>query len=138
MLKYNTKPAYGEVDGKTLLDLSDDVAYADLGVDWRIPTKEEWDELLNVKNCSWVWKKYDGIQGYNVTSLITKNTIFLPVTGYRSGGTTEEAGTWGYYWSSSLNQNEPLMAWYMSFNAERTRCSYEKRCYGFFIRPVAK
>ncbi|WP_308235207.1 hypothetical protein [uncultured Prevotella sp.] len=45
VLKYNEK------DGKTVLDLEDDAANAYLGVGYRIPTKEDWEELLY--DCEW-------------------------------------------------------------------------------------
>lgn len=45
VLKYNEK------DGKTVLELEDDAANAYLGVGYRIPTKEDWEELL--EDCEW-------------------------------------------------------------------------------------
>ena len=48
-LKRITK--YNEEDGKTVLELEDDAARANLGVGYRIPTKEDWEELLD--DCKW-------------------------------------------------------------------------------------
>ena len=48
-LKRITK--YNEEDGKTVLDLEDDAARANLGVGYRIPTKADWEELL--EDCKW-------------------------------------------------------------------------------------
>lgn len=45
VLKYNEK------DGKEVLELEDDAANAYLGVGYRIPTKEDWEELL--EDCEW-------------------------------------------------------------------------------------
>ena len=45
ILKYNEK------DGKEVLELEDDAANAYLGVGYRIPTKEDWEELL--EDCKW-------------------------------------------------------------------------------------
>lgn len=42
---------YNEEDGKTVLDLEDDAARANLGVGYRIPTKADWEELL--EDCKW-------------------------------------------------------------------------------------
>lgn len=42
---------YNEEDGKTVLELEDDVARANLGVGYRIPTKADWEELL--EDCKW-------------------------------------------------------------------------------------
>ena len=45
--KYVTDSRWGEVDGKTRLDLEDDAAHEYLGGDWRIPTPEEFQELVD-------------------------------------------------------------------------------------------
>ena len=42
---------YTEKDWKTVLELEDDAANANLGVGYRIPTQEDWQELLD--NCKW-------------------------------------------------------------------------------------
>ena len=42
---------YNEKDWKTVLELEDDAANANLGVGYRIPTEEDWQELLD--NCKW-------------------------------------------------------------------------------------
>ena len=42
---------YNEGDGKEVLDLEDDAARANLGVGYRIPTKADWEELLD--DCKW-------------------------------------------------------------------------------------
>lgn len=42
---------YNEEDGKEVLELEDDAANAYLGVGYRIPTKEDWEELL--EDCEW-------------------------------------------------------------------------------------
>lgn len=42
---------YNEKDGKTVLELGDDVARTNLGAGYRIPTKADWEELL--EDCKW-------------------------------------------------------------------------------------
>lgn len=42
---------YNEEDSKEVLELEDDAANAYLGVGYRIPTKEDWEELL--EDCKW-------------------------------------------------------------------------------------
>lgn len=111
---YNSDYGYnGFTDNKTVLDLSDDAAYCSWGEKWRIPTKEEFLELLC--NCSWALIKediYDSYgnksgtkMGFVVTSSIpgyTDKSIFLPVSFY---------GT--YYWTNSLADSmyPPTNAW---------------------------
>ena len=67
--KYNSK------DKKTILDAVDDIANVKLGGNWRIPSPEEWQELLD--NCEWTLylKNYYKITGKGAYS---KNYIILP------------------------------------------------------------
>lgn len=68
--KYNSK------DKKTILDAVDDIANVKLGGNWRIPSPEEWQELLD--NCEWTLylKNYYKITGKGAYS---KNYIILPI-----------------------------------------------------------
>lgn len=50
--KYNIEVLkYNEKDGKEVLELEDDAARANIGAGYRIPTKEDWEELL--EDCKW-------------------------------------------------------------------------------------
>ena len=78
-----------------------DVAHVTLGGNWRMPTKEEFEELQN--ECSWQWTTMNGINGYRVTGP-SGNSIFLPAAGYRYGTTEdymEMRGNTAYYWTST-------------------------------------
>jgi hypothetical protein len=45
--KYCTDIAYGAVDNKVTLDSEDDVAHVKLGESWRMPTNDDWIELMD-------------------------------------------------------------------------------------------
>ncbi len=49
--KYGKVIKYNEKDGKTVLELEDDAARDNLGAGYRIPTKADWEELL--EDCKW-------------------------------------------------------------------------------------
>ena len=51
MTKYCVDSQYGNVDGRTKLELIDDAAYVLWGKGWRMPTKSECQELLD--KCTW-------------------------------------------------------------------------------------
>ena len=68
-----------------------------------MPTKAEIDELLNTSNCTWTWTTQNGVKGYKVTSKKNGNSIFLPAAGERNSDDLNDAGRYGYYWSSQLN-----------------------------------
>ena len=138
--KYNTGSSYGTVDDKMQLELSDDVAHQNLGGSWRMPTEEEWQELID--NCTVTWTTLKGVDGILFTSRksgYTDQSIFLPAAGYMSGTSIRDAGFYGLYWSSSLRTGTPNLALYLrlaSFGI-MANCG-ANRFYGLSIRPVSE
>ena len=134
--KYCINASYGNegfTDNKTTLEPEDDAAHVNWGGVWRMPTDAEWTELR--EQCTWTWTTQNGVYGYQVTSNINSNSIFLPATGYRYGTRLYYAGTDGRYWSSSLCAGYQNNAWSISFNPKTGR-DYYGRNFGFPVRPV--
>lgn len=107
----NTFNKYAK-DKKTVLEPENDAAFAALGGNVRMPTKAEWEELIDY--CDWEWQSTDdgyAVNGYLVSGSNT-NTIFLPAAGYR-GSSLVEAGSLGLYWSSSLSNLDTSKGGYM-------------------------
>lgn len=139
LTKYNTDSAFGTVDGKSVLEPSDDIAAVSYGGNWRMPTDAEWKELKD--NCSWTWTTLDGVKGYSLKSRIPgfeSAEIFLPAAGYRYDNTTYAAGSEGGYWSSSLYKGITSYAWAMNFGADMVMRYYISRCYGHSVRAVSE
>ena len=137
--KYVLDSAYGTIDHKTVLDLADDAAHAAWKDNWRMPTKEEVAELMNRSNCTWTWTKINGVPGYKVTSRksgYTANSIFLPANGMKNGSSLYDAGSIGYFWSSSLQTEVQNDAWYTYFRSNDVNKSVYFRYKGLPIRPV--
>ena len=135
--KYNTKSSYGTVDNKTVLDLADDAARANWGGQWRMPTKEECEELLDNCTLKWVYSyKGTGVAGRIVTSNINGNSIFLPAAGCRNDDVLNDAGRNGIYWSSSLYAGIPNDVWDVYFSSGYVSMDYGNRVYGRSVRPV--
>jgi beta-lactamase regulating signal transducer with metallopeptidase domain len=141
--KYNINSEQGTVDNKTTLDLEDDVAHVTWGGNWRMPTREEMDELHD--NCTWEWTTLNGVNGYRVTSKkqgYTDRSIFLPAAGYKANG-RYEYGSNGNYWSRSL-MTDPYgdgnvicgTAACIRFNNNQANVGWEARDAGLSIRPV--
>lgn len=120
-------------DGKTTLEAADDAATAKLGLPWCMPTSDEIMELLD--NCTWTWTTQDGINGYEVKGP-NGNSIFLPAAGYRCPSELFDAGSWGYYWSSSLNTAYSFSARYLYFGSGERGWDNSYRYFGFPVRPV--
>ena len=135
LTKYITDSSFGIVDNKTVLDPDDDVAHVKLGGNWRMPTDEEWTELRT--QCSWSWTSQNGVKGRKVTGP-NGNSIFLPAAGGRSDAYLSGAGSYGYYWSSSLYTDIPNGAWYVDFYSDNVSRNDNDRCCGFSVRPVSE
>lgn len=127
----------GFIDNISTLEMIDDVASLKWGGLWRIPTREEFRELLN--NCTWTWTTLNGVIGYKITSNIsgyTDRSIFLPAAGNSDGSRLDDVGSQGDYWSSSANSGNPHVVWSLEFNSDFQGTDYVYRFYGFTIRPV--
>lgn len=124
----------GFYDDKTVLDLEDDAAHVNWGGDWRMPTKEEQDELRD--NCTWEWKELKGVKGYKVTGP-NGNFLFLPAAGCRFYSGLFDVGSYGYYWSSSLNSDVSNDACHLLFYSDGWDLDYYVYRYtGYSVRAV--
>jgi hypothetical protein len=137
LTKYCSDSEYGYsgfTDTRTVLNLEDDAANANLAGNWRMPTDAEWTELR--ENCTWTWTTQNGVNGYLVTGL-NGNSIFLPAAGSLSDVSLVNKSFNGYYWLSSLYTRYPYLAWNVYFSAGTVnRFDGNNRCLGFSVRPV--
>ncbi len=130
--KYCNSTNYSEngfSDNKAFLEISDDAAAANWGDGWRMPTKDEFQELFD--KCKWV-KTSDG---YEVTGPNGKS-IHLPLAGYRVTSEPREVGINGYYWTNSLGEKGPSYAWRTDFGGGKM--FEDCRDSGLPVRPVCK
>lgn len=132
--KYCTTSDDGYVDNKTELDLSDDVARQKWGENWRIPSKEQINELIN--ECTSEIACPNGVYGRIITSKRNGNSIFLPAANsWRYGGTT--SGNSGYYWSRTLGDGSSTFAYSIFFYQDPSISNIISfREEGHCIRPV--
>lgn len=133
------KAKYNRKKNKNTLDLIDDLVNDKWAGGWRIPTKKEFQELMD--KCIWIWTTRNGVNGYIITSKrpgYTDCSIFLPAAGYRYGLLDVGTGTGGYYWSSSLNENMATpFAYLLEFGRKRNHLwSSLDNCCGLSVRPV--
>ena len=134
LTKYCTNSYRGTVDNKKVLEPEDDVAHVKWGGSWRIPTKTEFEELLN--KCLWTWTTQNGVNGYRITSATNGNSIFLPAAGIRSGVTGGDWGEGGLYWSSWLNSSESMGSCDLHFYKNKQEFASHYRHVGLPVRPV--
>ena len=133
MNKYCTSADYGIVDNKTVLELVDDAANANWGGDWRMPTIDDCQELID--NCTWTLCTMSNMDGYKVTGL-NGNYIFLPFAGYRTIDSFYNAASYGRYWSSSLGTDYTYSAQYLNFYSDNVGTNIATRGTGHPVRAV--
>ena len=128
---YKWKDGYTSSGGKSVLDAEDDAATANWGVKWRMPTSEEIKELLD--NTTSEMTTLNGVSGCKFTAKDgSDNFIFLPAAGSISGSTLELVGSYGFYWSSSVNPN----GLYFTEGMEAPQSYNLTRSDGLRVRPV--
>ena len=162
LTKYNSGKEYpSTIDNLTSLLPEDDAATANWGEKWRMPTKEEQEELY--KNCYVVWTdNYNGTDVFGVIFYKAKEEsdkgqfiapwnedpslsynessdihIFLPATGYRNDSTIKEVDYSGSYWSSSLYEVNDNQASYLYCREKTVEFNViNKRYKGYPVRAV--
>ena len=116
-----------------------DAAYKVTGGIARIPTKDEFQELLSNTTNEWV-TDYNGVmnlKGWKFTSKTDSSKyIFIPLSGSRSGDSFIGKGTLGHIRTSSLHESESDKVYYLSFYQDGISMEYEERYWGLSIRPV--
>ena len=118
---------------KTELDPEDDAATANWGGGWRMPTIEEWQELI--QNTTLTWATVNGVNG-RLFIASNGNSLFLPAAGYYYGSNLELADIRGLYWSSSLYMVNIDGARNFYFNSDGYLLFNFGRCCGQSVRPV--
>lgn len=145
--KYYFLQSVGKADNKTVLDLEDDAAHINMGGDWRMPTKEKFQELVD--NCDTEWTEINGLYGLRFISKINHKSIFIPAWNTCLGTSTPPSPTFETsnkccrYWSSSLDTENMYVAYTLDVDndgKEINPCSnyYSNygRCAGRSIRGV--
>lgn len=136
LFKYCCKSEYayqGMTDKWTLLMPEDDAATANWGKGWCTPSRKQWEELY--QNTTITRTALNGVQGMRFTASNGKS-IFLPAAGDKPGANTYDVGSHGYYWSNTLNTDNPKRAWAFCFNPNLHSTISSYRNIGESVRPV--
>ena len=130
---------YNSTDGKTVLDLSDDAARANMGGSWRMPTTEEFQALGTATTSAWT----TDYQGSGVSGLVltdktdSSKVLFFPAAGYCYNGSVRNVGSYGYYWSSSVYSSGVQYAYFLYFHSSYVDWQNDYNRYnGFAVRGV--
>ena len=138
--KYCQDAKYGKdgyTDSYTELLHVDDAARVNWGGNWRMPSEEQIKELYNNTDNTWV----DDFEGTGVSGRKFTNKkdsskfIFLPAAGYRDDTSLLYAGSYGLYWSRTLDYY-PSNAYNLTFSSGKVGWGSSYRDDGHTVRPV--
>ena len=144
------EPSYSKYSGSINLEKADDVASINLGGDWRMPTSAEFKALKEATYWKWddtdlgyyvyapkdgdAGKVNDGTGSYTQTDAL----LFFPAAGFGYNTSLSDAGSCGYYWSSSLYSNDITYAHCLYFHSDNVSQGHSyARCSGVSVRPVS-
>ena len=136
--KINQWNGIGNPDNKLVLDIEDDMANANMGGDWKMPTKEQFKELLDNTTNEWIidYNEISGLNGRLFRSKTNDNTLFIPGTGYRHGNSVNYEGSFISIWSSTLAIYDPKHAYYFYSLDDFMSNDDNYRYQGFSVRGV--
>ena len=132
---YNSSTGDFDYIGSNISGTSYDVAHVKWGGGWRMPTLDEIKELCN--KCTWQWTTVNGVSGQKVTGP-NGNSIFLPAAGVRYGTDVNYRGSYGYYWSASLDEHGSSYACCLRFYDGDWGWGYDSRYNGHTVLPVTE
>ena len=144
---YGDYYAWGETEAKKESKIIDiginisgtkyDVAHVKWGGTWRMPTKADFEELID--NCEWEWTTRNEVNGCKVISKKNGESIFIPAPGRIFYGEIPFDGLW----SATTDDNHSDMAYCFYFDegyfqsCNRGMSQYSRNC-THFVRPVSE
>jgi len=119
--------SYGYNENPSTLDAEHDAATVNWGSDWKMPTEENFNELLNNTK-----KTFDG----DTLILSSENgkSIEFKALGYAQNYEVLDEGNFGHYWTSSLGESNNAKILY--FSEAMQLVDDDSRLYGRLIRPI--
>lgn len=118
------------------LEVGDDVAYSQWGMAWRVPSLDQFKELVNSNYTTCERSMYNGVEGFLLTSRTNGKCIFLPAASHYDNGGLIEERTKGYYWSRTLSDNDNLAYELFLENSTASCNNMTSRSNGLPVRPV--
>ena len=116
----------------------EDAATYHMGKQWRMPTKEEFQELYVNTTSKWV-KSYQGsgVSGRLFTSRVNGETLFFPADGGYNGDYLNGVGSYNRVWSLSISTSNSFYAYLFYFSGSGVLPQLSNyRYFGFSVRGV--
>lgn len=120
-------------NGLESLEDEDDVAHVRWGGRWKMPTQDDFLELLH--NCTFKWIDYENIHGVRAIGPNGKS-IFLQAGGFKEHRKITDLNIQGAYWSSTKKIEVYQAAYVLRFYSKDTYFGSVGRHFGLLVRPV--
>lgn len=127
----DTPIKYNSTDGKTQLEPNNDAAKTNWGGSWRLPSKEEAQELIDNTTCT--WDENNGIVTF--TSNINGKKLYVPCAGLAGEGVGDEQ-EYGYFWTRDVDESDNTRAHALRCGKTVPGVITVERDLGLPIRPV--
>ena len=128
--KWTYSKYHKDSDTLVILEPCDDAATANWGEGWRMPARDEMQELID--NCTSECTTINGVNGRLFTGP-NGNTVFFPAAELEY----KNYNSCGYYWSSVLYQDSPYSAYNLSFTPGVAKVGAgSTRSNGYSVRAV--
>ena len=127
---------WGKDIGDDIAGTDRDVAHVRWGSPWRMPTKKEFQELID--NCDWEWTTLNRVNGRKMTSKKNGNWIFLPAAGCCLWTPPSGAGRFGHFWSSTHGGGDAWSTCTFDFGCGGYTWNRHVRGFGESVRPVSE
>lgn len=128
--RWDVVSKYTQKDSIATLEPSDDAATCNWGEEWRTPTIDEWNELI--ENCDWYLT--DGILG--VSKVNGKRIVLSRYTGCRDDYSYHNTTEGGHYWSANNSSVDKHRGWAIICKYYLYTTDNINRYWGMAIRPV--
>lgn len=129
---------YDDVDKKNILEVKDDAVAVNVGLGWRMPTKDECEELCKNTVVEAVTDfNGSGINGMKFTSKENSDRyIFIPATGYLTNGNLNGEGKSTYLWASTVYKYGYAFAGVIAYSDFESGVDDKTRCSAIPVRGV--
>ena len=126
----------GYIDSSGTLTAAHDAATVHRGDPWRMPTIEDFSNLIYY--CDIIWTTHNGVNGWLVSGreAYASKSIFMPAGGYGEGSSFSNGDFFAYYWLPVMFTEDPAYAGRLTFSAQSRYIGDYFRYFGQLVRPV--
>jgi hypothetical protein len=140
-IRYDHRTSKENLTDGTSLNIIYDIARQQWGGRWRMPTLDNFRELVD--ECVMTWCTLGNRRRAILVTGPNGNKIILPVVGYYKNDEIRDDRFQAYYWTNTLYKDDPERAWAIFFGEEDdskvsvfNRIDPRERFQGLCVRPV--